>query len=265
MTPFEDIDFRQPVVFLLASALLFVIVYVRYLAISGIYHYVFFVLLRKRYARQVFKQPTLRRRQVGRELGWAFLGALVFAVAGVGMVALWQDGRTAIYTSTYAYPWWYLPISVVLALLVHDTYYYWVHRWMHVPKVFRLMHKTHHDSVHTSVFTAFSFHPIESVLQAVIVPLIVIFLPLHIYAVLFLLVFMTISATINHAGVEVYPKGWRRHWLAKWLIGATHHDHHHRKFSYNYGLYFSFWDVWMGTEYDGKPPQGKGKKTPAKP
>ena len=157
-------------------------------------------------------------------------------------------GFTAIYLDINAYPLWYLPIGVFITLFIQDTYYYWIHRWMHKPSVYRYIHKIHHKSVHTSVFTAFSFHPFETVLQAVILPLIVLFIPLHFYAFLFTLLIMTISATINHAGVEIYPSGKYGKWIGKWIIGATHHDKHHRKFNYNFGLYFTFWDKWMGTE-----------------
>jgi sterol desaturase/sphingolipid hydroxylase (fatty acid hydroxylase superfamily) len=59
---------------------------------------------------------------------------------------------------------------------------------------------------------------------------------------------MTVSAIINHAGVEVYPKKFYKHPIGKWLIGSTHHDLHHREFTANYGLYFTFWDKWMRTE-----------------
>ena len=59
---------------------------------------------------------------------------------------------------------------------------------------------------------------------------------------------MSVSAVINHAGIEVFPQGFNRHWLGKWLIGATHHDIHHQRFKYNFGLYFTFWDRWMHTE-----------------
>jgi sterol desaturase/sphingolipid hydroxylase (fatty acid hydroxylase superfamily) len=63
---------------------------------------------------------------------------------------------------------------------------------------------------------------------------------------------MTISAIINHGAVEIYPKSERLGWIQKWIIGATHHDLHHRKFLFNYGLYFTFWDRIMGTEHDNK-------------
>jgi len=66
--------------------------------------------------------------------------------------------------------------------------------------------------------------------------------------VFLMLIIMTVSATINHLDIEIYPKGFEKHWLGKWLIGATHHSQHHAKFLTNYGLYFTFWDKWMNTE-----------------
>ena len=53
---------------------------------------------------------------------------------------------------------------------------------------------------------------------------------------------------MNHLGYELYPKGFASHPVSKWVISATHHDLHHRKVRCNYGLYFSIWDRWMGTE-----------------
>ena len=147
-----------------------------------------------------------------------------------------------------AYSLWYLPVSLLIAMLIHETYYYWLHRWMHRPKIYRLVHKWHHDSIETTSFTAFSFHPIESILQALMIPVLIIFLPMHLSVLLLFLIIMTISATINHAGIEIYPASFNRHWLGKWIIGATHHDLHHKQFRYNFGLYFTFWDRWMKTE-----------------
>ena len=135
-----------------------------------------------------------------------------------------------------------------MALLAHETYYYWLHRWMHRPKIYRWIHKVHHDSIVTSPWTSFSFHPLESLLQAVVVPIVVVVLPMHIVAVLTMLSLMTISATINHLDIEIYPKHFEKHWLGKWVIGATHHSLHHAKFRENFGLYFTFWDRWMETE-----------------
>ncbi len=186
--------------------------------------------------------------QRNKEIMWSGISSILFGIIGVIMIIVWQMGYTQLYTDIHQYPLWYIPLSILGSLFIHETYYYWLHRWLHLPSVYRLIHKTHHDSISTSVWTSFSFHPIESLLQAIIIPVIVLLIPLHIFVLIFLLVLMTLSAIINHAGVEIFPSGANHHWFWRHLIGATHHDQHHRKFVYNYGLYFTFWDKIMKTE-----------------
>jgi sterol desaturase/sphingolipid hydroxylase (fatty acid hydroxylase superfamily) len=119
---------------------------------------------------------------------------------------------------------------------------------MHHPKVFRVVHKVHHDSNITSPWTAFSFHPYEGIFQAVFLPAVLLFLPLHLYVLIFQLTIMTLSSVINHLDIEIYPVNFYKHPIGKWLIGASHHSLHHKQFKFNYGLYFTFWDKWKGTE-----------------
>lgn len=183
-----------------------------------------------------------------REIGWSLLTSLIFAVLAMAVMLAFQNGHTLIYTNLRAFPLWWYPVSIVLVLFLHETYYYWLHRWMHRPGVYQLVHKTHHDSITTSPWTAFSFHPLESTLQAIVIPVVVFMLPLHTSAVLLLLIIMTLSSAINHLNTEIYPHDFDRHWLGRWLIGATHHSLHHAQFRFNYGLYFTFWDKWMKTE-----------------
>ena len=227
---------------------LFLIIFVRYLIVSGVYHQFFHHWLKKTYRNRFLNTSTLKTKQLKKEIYQSAISAVIFTVLGMGMIILWQRGHTAIYTSLDAYPVWYTVLSVLLVLIIQDTFYYWIHRWMHLPRVYRWIHKEHHMSLRTSAFTAFSFHPLESLLQAVVLPLLVVWLPLHIGVILLILTVMTFSATINHGGVEIYSAKWARSWVTKWLIGAAHHDDHHKKFHYNYGLYFTFWDHWMGTE-----------------
>ncbi|MEO1053316.1 MAG: sterol desaturase family protein [Bacteroidota bacterium] len=248
MEEFLNTDFLEASNFVRLSAILFVVVFLRYLIVSGVFHYTFYVLFKGRFGHRIINAKPKQQTQVRKEVTWSAITSFIFAISGVLMVVAWQQDLTAIYTDFSSYPWWYIPISLFIALFIHETYYYWLHRWMHIPKVYRIMHKVHHDSIETSSLTSFSFHPLESVLQAIVVPLIALFLPMHIYVLLLMLVIMTLSGTLNHAGVELFPKGWEKHRLGKWLIGATHHDEHHKKFRYNFGLYFTFWDKWMKTE-----------------
>ncbi len=239
---------------------LFLIIVVRYLLFSGAYHYTTFVLLKKSLYSRILDHKPVPVKQVRSEIYYSIISAAIFAVFGVGTYWLWDQGYTAVYQNISDFPLWYIPLSVFLVLFVQDTYYYWVHRWMHRPKIYKYFHKVHHNSVHTSVWTSFSFHPLETLLQALIIPLLIIFIPVHTYGVLAILIIMTISATINHAGVEIYPGGKYGAWFGRLIIGATHHDVHHRKFLYNYGLYFTFWDKWMGTEKEMSPKKQSGAK-----
>ncbi|MEZ5042303.1 MAG: sterol desaturase family protein [Saprospiraceae bacterium] len=248
MEEFLSTPFTQPFYFFQLTAIIFGITFIRYLVVSGVYHSIFYVWLKGAFAGRIINGSNKDRRQMWMEVYRSALTSGIFAFSGTALVIFWQKGWTQIYTDWQAFPIWYHPLALVLALLLHETYYYWLHRWMHRPKVYRWVHKWHHDSIETSSLTSFSFHPVESILQAVVVPILILVVPMHLYTLFLLLIIMTLSGTINHAGVEVFPKGFERHWLGKWLIGATHHDLHHKQFRYNFGLYFTFWDHWMNTE-----------------
>ena len=227
---------------------MFLVIIGRYFLIAGLFHLVFFVWNKEKWQQRRLGKKKVERSQFRAELKWSFITAIIFAIAGALTVALWQRGFTKIYVDVNAYPIWYMPISLFVAMLIHETYYYWLHRWMHYPKVFKLLHKVHHDSNTTSPWTAFSFHPLEGLLQAIVLPLTIMFIPMHYYVLIIQLTIMTFSSVINHLEVEVYPKNFNKHAIGRWLIGATHHSLHHKQFKYNYGLYFTFWDKWVKTE-----------------
>jgi sterol desaturase/sphingolipid hydroxylase (fatty acid hydroxylase superfamily) len=183
------------------------------------------------------------------EIWRSALVSLIFAGFGIGLLFLWQAGHTRLYLTLEGWQdWLWLGLGPVLFLFLQETYYYWIHRWMHRPGIYERVHRWHHESIETTAWTAFSFHPIEAGLQAIFLPVSVLLIPMHVFAFLTLLAVMTLSATINHAGIEVFPSRWSRTPLLRGLIGATHHDMHHKQARYNFGLYFTFWDHWMGTE-----------------
>ncbi|MGF1635733.1 MAG: sterol desaturase family protein [Cyclobacteriaceae bacterium] len=227
------------------TAILFIVIFMRYIILSGLYHLLFFKVFRNEFSRRFLHRKSIETKQIRLEIKWSLISAALFSFAGSGMLLAWQKGYSLIYTDLHAYAWWWLPLSFALYMLIHETYYYWLHRWMHQPKVYKAIHKVHHESIYTNSFTSFSFHPVESVLQAAIIPLLTFIVPIHWILLLILLLLMTISAIVNHAGVEVYPDNKIIH---KNLIGATHHDLHHKQFRFNFGLYFTFWDRWMKTE-----------------
>lgn len=220
---------------------IFTVLTIRYFATAVIYRSVLTRLV------GVLHHPA-KNVQLRREIRWSVLSSLIFAVMAVGTFYLYQRGHTKIYTHVADRSFGYFLASIVIVLFLYETYYYWLHRWMHHPRIFKIVHKVHHQSIHPTVFTSFSFHPLEAILQFVFLPLVIIVIPIHVYALGVVLMIMTFSAVINHAGVEIFPKDFVNHRIGKWLIGSTHHDLHHTDFRTNYGLYLTFWDKWMKTE-----------------
>lgn len=242
-------DFTQPSTFALTAAFFFAVILGRYLLFSWLAHRIFYRWGQNRWSGRKIAPRAYPAAQFRREVGWSAVSTGIFALAAAGMLVLWQQGRTQIYTDAAAYPWWWLPLSLLVAMALHETAYYWLHRWMHRPRIYRLVHKVHHDSGIPSPFTAFSFHPLEGGLQALILPVILVLVPLHPVVLGIYLMIMTLSAVVNHLDVEVYPRGFHRHRLGRWLIGATHHSMHHKQHRYHFGLFFTFWDRWAGTEH----------------
>jgi sterol desaturase/sphingolipid hydroxylase (fatty acid hydroxylase superfamily) len=187
--------------------------------------------------------------QISREIRWSLASAAIYGVPA-GIVAWgWQNlGWTEIYRNVADYPLWYLPVSVLLYLALHDTWFYWTHRWMHEPKLFKLAHAVHHASRPPTAWAAMSFHPIEAVSGAIVIPLLVFAIPIHIGALGLVLAIMTVMGVTNHMGWEVFPRWLVNGPLGNMLITATHHQRHHAEYRGNYGLYFRFWDRICGTD-----------------
>ncbi len=228
------------------------IVAVRYLAASG-----GFAWLTRRVRPGLYDRQS---KQIRREIGWSLASAFIYG-APAGLVAWgWrQHGWTRIYEDVGDFPLWWLPASVLLYLLLHDCWFYWTHRLMHRPALFRIAHAVHHSSRPPTAWAAMSFHPVEAVTGAIVIPLLVLFIPIHYGALLAVLGIMTLMGVTNHMGWELFPDRLVRGAAGRWLITASHHHRHHQQYGCNYGLYFRIWDRLCGTD------RGLGDFGPAGP
>ncbi len=243
-----EIDYTYLPTFLVTTLFIFLGVFGRYVGTALLFNLLVKDAFKEKLAHREVQTRPRRSRQDWIEVGWSLVTSVLFALAGTLMLVAWQKGLTRVYFDWETYPMAWFPVSIALVLFLHETYYYWLHRWMHRPKIYKYVHKVHHDSITTSAWTSFSFHPIESTFQAIFIPIMVFLVPLHIYAIGIVLTIMTVTSAINHLNTELYPRDFHRHWFGRWWIGATHHSLHHSQFRYNYGLYFTFWDKLMRTE-----------------
>lgn len=221
---------------------------VRYFAIAGVAFLIFYIFLSSRIQKNKIQNQHASSKDMKREILYSLLANVIF----VGIALILEFGplgkHTLIYHNLQEFPIWYMPISVVLALIVHDTYFYWMHRLIHFGPLYKTIHKTHHLSTNPSPWAAFAFHSIESVLETLAVVVVMFVVPLHISM---LLAFTTLSLMINvygHLGYEIMPKWFRNSILFEVLNTSVHHNMHHKYFKGNYGLYFRVWDRLMGTE-----------------
>jgi lathosterol oxidase len=226
---------------LLSALAMTAIVAVRYIVTSGLFAWATERVLPGHYSDL---GPQIRR-----EITWSLLSAAIYGIpAGVIAWGWSQRGWTLIYSEWQAFPLWYLPLSLFAYLFAHDTWFYWTHRWMHQPRIFRAAHAVHHASRPPTAWAAMSFHPLEALTGAIVIPLLVFLIPIHIAMLGTVLTIMTIMGVTNHMGWEMFPRKLVHSPLGNWLISASHHQRHHEQYTCNYGLYFRFWDRLCGTD-----------------
>lgn len=227
---------------------------VKYFFISLPFFLVFYVILRKRLSHKKIQLKFPKAKDYLRELGFSALSVIIFSVPPLMM--LYSDTirpHTTFYTHIGEQGTVYFLLAFPLMLLMHDTYFYWVHRLMHNQWLFRKVHLVHHKSTNPSPWAAYAFHPLEAVIESLIFVIFLFSIPVHPIHLTWFFVFSLVYNVYGHLGFEIYPKGFNKHWLGKWLNTSVCHNMHHQYFKGNYGLYFTIWDRLMGTlrpDYD---------------
>jgi len=187
------------------------------------------------------------RGRIRAEIAYSLGTVLIFSVIGASLMSAQRAGLTRIYLSLPERGWLYFWASIAAAIFVHDAYFYWTHRLLHWRPLFRLAHHVHHRSTSPTPWAAYAFHPVEALIQAGVYVVIVLALPMHPLALMLFLAYMIVRNVVGHLGFEIWPAWLARHPLTRWHLTPTHHDLHHHFGRGNYGLYFSFWDDWVGT------------------
>ena len=221
---------------------------VRYILFAGIPFLIFYILFPEKFNKNRIQAKLAKRKDFIREILHSMQTNIIIGIVISIMIFTPLRAYTNIYSNFGDYPTWWFLLSVLLALIIHDTYFYWMHRAVHHPKLYKTVHLTHHKSINPSPWASFSFHFFEGITEAMIGPIVMILIPIHPGA---LAIFGLTSFIINvygHLGFEVAPKWFRNSFLFEIVNTSVHHNLHHKKFKGNYGLYFRVWDRLMKTE-----------------
>ncbi|MFA6059483.1 MAG: sterol desaturase family protein [Taibaiella sp.] len=221
---------------------------IRYFIIAGIPFLLFYKLLPVRFGKSKIQSKTARSGDFIREILHSMQTTVVFTF--IALIVLFSPLKqyTLIYDQPQDYPLWWVPLSLLIGLIIHDTYFYWMHRLLHHKNIFKYTHLVHHKSTNPSPWTSYSFHFLEACTESAVLLLLVFILPMHSITIILFTVASFIINVYGHLGYEVAPKWFRHSFLFKILNTSIYHNMHHSKFKGNYSLYFRFWDRLLKTE-----------------
>ena len=223
--------------------------WIRYAVVAGLAWLLAYVVFKKRWQRRKIIPRDPSRDDVRRELMWSVLTAVIYGLVGTVTILWGKSLGWQLYRKIESHGWPWFFASILIAIVVHDTWFYWTHRLMHHRRLFRWFHRVHHQSTNPSPWAAYSFAPLEAAVQACIFPLLVFTVPMHPLAFLAFMIWQITFNVVGHTGYEYLPAWFMRSWLGKVLNTPTNHIQHHERMRGNYGLYFNVWDRLMGTNH----------------
>ncbi|TAJ52015.1 MAG: fatty acid hydroxylase family protein [Chitinophagaceae bacterium] len=228
----------------------------RYFMMAGLAFLLFYIVWRNRFFYQKIQTRFPKNQDYLREIFYSFLTICIFSFVSV---VLFVHPQVAPHTTRYLqisdYGWTYYFMVYPLMFIMHDTYFYFSHRLMHHKLLFKWFHLVHHKSTNPSPWAAYAFHPLEAVVEVGIVIIFLFTIPIHKSHLLIFFLMMIIYNVYGHLGYELYPKGFSKSTVGRWINTSVNHNQHHQYFTGNYGLYFLFWDRIFGTvreDYDAK-------------
>jgi sterol desaturase/sphingolipid hydroxylase (fatty acid hydroxylase superfamily) len=220
-----------------------------YFILSGVAWWLLYHRQNENWKSRKIQQRIAPQKAVIREIKHSVISIAILALMIQCTLYFIHQNKTAVYTHINDYGWFYLILSIILCLFLNDAYFYWMHRFMHMKKIFPIVHRIHHLSKTPTPWAIFSFSPYEMVLNYASYPVLIFFIPLHPAAITFLVIYSFITNLAGHFGFEFSAPGQNSHWLLKYMLTITHHDMHHNKVNCNYSLYFNIWDRIMKTNH----------------
>jgi len=150
-----------------------------------------------------------------------------------------------------ANPIWFVALFLLIPVW-ESFYFYWIHRLLHVPFLYKHVHALHHRNINVGPWSGLSMHPVEHLifLGSVLIHFVVPASPVHI---LYHMQYLTLTAATTHCGFEGVVMNDKN----RLKLGTFHHQMHHRYFECNYGSLEVPWDEVFGSFHNGTPEADK--------
>lgn len=221
----------------------------RYAIIASLAFLLCYILFKNRMQVRKIQAKMPKLNDYTRDIFYSIISIAIFAANSVFTFFILKP-YTNLYTDINEHSKWYYAFTFIWMFFLHDAYFYWSHRLMHRPKIFKWVHLVHHKSNNPSPFTAYAFHPIEAFIEAFIVTVFAFTIPIHISAILIYMLFQIMYNVYGHLGYEIFPNSLNKTWLGRYFNTSVSHNMHHKYSAQNYGLWTTIWDRAFGTLHE---------------
>jgi lathosterol oxidase len=181
----------------------------------------------------------INNQQLRREIGFSLITIMIF---GLGVVFPWgllQLGWAHLAENP---TWLQITVEIIILFFWNELHFYINHRLLHTPWL-RSFHKAHHQSMTTTPWTTYSFHPVESMMLGSVLILPMLLHDFSIEALFSVPIFSFVINQIGHANYDWFPES---HFFL--FQGARRHQQHHEKIHGNFGFALDWFDRWLKTE-----------------
>ena len=135
-----------------------------------------------------------------------------------------------------------------LVPFIHEVGFYFAHRLVHVPALYKAAHHLHHRNVNPGPWSGLSMHPIEHLIY--FSPILLFFLiPAHPIHMINLASRLGVAPAQGHTGFDRLDLG------DQTTMNVSYYAHylHHKYFEVNYSDGMVPLDKWFGSFHDGTP------------
>ncbi|MBT8459299.1 MAG: sterol desaturase family protein [Boseongicola sp.] len=185
----------------------------------------------------------LFQNQVYDNVFWSMVGTLVWSIYEIG---LWWGYANGVLPYS-ANPVWFV-LWMILMPFWRNFHFYWIHRLIHWPPLYKTVHYLHHKNVNVGPWSGMAMHPVEHILyfSCMLIHIVVPSHPLH---MMFNGLTTALGPGVSHSGFDELVFGDEKSLRKEKLMHYLHHRYH----TVNFGESAVPLDKWFGSFHDGSP------------
>jgi methylsterol monooxygenase len=155
-------------------------------------------------------------------------------------------------------PAWYILLAQFYGcLVIEDTWHYFLHRALHDKRIYKYIHKVHHNFQAPFGMVAEYAHPAETMILGLGTMWGILLMGNHLAFLWGWMVVRLLETIDVHSGYDLPINPLH---LLPFYGGARFHDFHHMNFNGNYSSTFTWWDKIFGTDRQFKEYMEKEKQ-----